>query len=178
MRAEEVTMLNYWSRYRHALCIRARVICAWTLLVTLGLLGGLVTAYPAVAASASDDDAAWAAVRAQVPETVPIYRPTYLPARLQTPARVGRDAGLVTPTGIAYGTVANGDSVAFIIGPTNGPPTSATEPIAVHGFSGSLITAGDPRPLLEVTWSEAGEHYTVERLGVSAATNSSGSSMG
>jgi hypothetical protein len=154
---------------RHALWrILARTTCL-CVLIALSLLPP-TGAGPGVAlAGAQDnDDAAWATIRAQFPPEVPVYRPTWLPTRVQTPVRANVLGESGAATGVDYGSPGSDNFLFFTIGPANSPFATSFEPIVVHGLPGTLsFYSGDGSrpPMLAVYWGEAGESYSIRWIG-------------
>ena len=111
------------------------------------------------------DPAAWAAERARVPTDLPVYRPTWLPARFNQPP-------IAVANGLEYGVVYTsdeGDRLLFgLTGNTCGLPAGDTsqtiEPYAVHGINGMLVinTRPDCPPRIGVFWQEAGGRYAIQ----------------
>lgn len=132
----------------------------FTFALTIALLASML-ALPAVEAAAKpnpDPDATWANFRATVPSKYPVYRPTWLPAGFNQPPALT----LVPELGVSY-QHDNGSLLVFTFGPTiSAPGPVATEPVLVHGISGTLAVRDLNRtPSIAVVWSEAGDTYEV-----------------
>ena len=130
----------------------------WALVGLLSM--GLLFSLPAEVAHAADppgSDAAWATIRARTPKEKPVFRPTWLPDRFRQPAEVASGPF----SGIAY-RGEGGDLLAFTIGATNTCPGNkvTSESVLVHGLRGNLRLS-DCSPLIAVTWSEAGDTYSI-----------------
>ncbi len=127
------------------------MLIALSLLIPAGLRPASVAA-----ASTSGDDAAWGALRAQLPAAVPVYRPTWLPDRF---AQVWQPVAPLPYVGVTYRS-AGGELLAFTFGATNSAEPSSHEALTVHGQPAMLTTTASA-PLIAVSWSEAGESYSV-----------------
>lgn len=128
--------------------------------LTIALLASIL-ALPAAGVAAKpnpDPDATWANFRATVPAKYPVYRPTWLPAGFNQPPALT----LVPELGVSY-QHDNGSLLVFTFGPTiSAPGPVTTEPVLVHGISGTLAVRDlDRSPSIAVVWSEAGDTYEV-----------------
>ena len=99
---------------------------------------------------------AWAILRAALPPDLPLYRPTWLPARFRWDP--------LPPMPMPYFGVTyeseQGDLLVFAFGPTNFAEPTRVAPISVHGITGQLSEA-DGSPPSQVSWIEHGELYSV-----------------
>lgn len=127
-----------------------------TLLVALGSPGS--SGLPIIHAATRQDEAdhAWAIVRERFPSDVPIYRPTWLPARFQ--ARVCPPAP-GPHFGVTYES-AQGDQIVFSFGPVNSAMGSEIASIEVHGITTSIVVS-DGAPPIQVRWEEHGLLYSM-----------------
>jgi len=114
---------------------------------------------------------AWTKARAELPSSVQVYRPAFMPERFgpATLEEVQNDTQYGPRCTIVYRT---GDElVAFILGMGKGalgnsPPPDVIEPITVLGAGGQLsttaTTATRSRLGLEVAWQEQGRSYQIK----------------
>jgi hypothetical protein len=124
-----------------------------------GTLAVLARAIFTKATSGSPDaatEAAWAAVRAHVPQPVPVYRPTWLPERFRQTTPEFIDGAFL---GVSYLNSAD-DYLQFSIGGANSAAPTSAEPLAVHGQAG-FLTFSDGSPPIGVHWQEAGQSYGI-----------------
>lgn len=101
-------------------------------------------------------DDAWLALRALVPSDLPVYQPTWLPARFRL---APLPPGPMPYVGVTY-VSDQGDLLVFAVGPTNSARPTRVEPVTVHGLPGQL-SFSDGSPPIQVTWIENGQLYSV-----------------
>ena len=104
----------------------------------------------------------WAAVRAQLPTSVAVLRPMYLPSRFRNPPWLL--SVFDSPTsGPRYfiGYVSGNESLHFVLGPTNSSQPTSSTVIDIRGVSGMLQTTAD-WPAIGVYWTEGGSHYAIQ----------------
>lgn len=128
--------------------------------VILGVLSVcvLLGAGPSGVRASSPDatDVAWAAARAKIPPHMPVYRPTWLPARFQQQA-----PALVNYVGVPAVVYQRADSqLAFVFGGANSAAPTGSEAVMVHGMQGALVFSTGT-PAIQVTWTEVGATYSV-----------------
>jgi hypothetical protein len=145
-------------------------VCASLLLALFLATVFPAQATPRVAAAATlappglwDDagnDAVWAEARRTVPADYPLYRPTLLPERLRTTARLtDLHLGPLTRM-ITYGDPQDGPWLMLTIGVGGGVADTST-PTVVHGQPGFINTFSNPFDETRVSWAEAEQWYTV-----------------
>jgi len=121
--------------------------------------------------SASDEDEiakiiasldVWAAARAQLPATVAVLRPTYLPSRFRDPPWLLSlfDSPQLGPRYL-IGYRAGAESLHFALGPVNSSPPTFREPTTIRGTSGMLMTSQD-WPAIGAYWTEGGHPYAIQ----------------
>lgn len=115
----------------------------------------------------------WTQVRRQLPAAVPVYRPSWLPARFQGTVSVEVPDPSVSG-GPAYRVgyrSASGNALIFALDPVNSGPPVTTAPLAVASTMGKVVTiAAGWWPQRAVLWQErTGKPlaYTVQAMGVS-----------
>lgn len=107
----------------------------------------------------SGNDAVWAEARRTIPADYPLYRPTLLPARFRTPARlIDLHLGPLTRM-ITYGDPQDGPWLMLTIG-VGGGAADTSIPAVVHGQPGFINTFSNPSEV-RVSWAEADQWYTV-----------------
>jgi hypothetical protein len=127
------------------------------------LISAMVANAPGTAAQQDASDAAWATIRARVPANQPLYRPTWLPDRFQKP-------GLAMTQGPSNNAVGyrseQGDAIGFVYERSNScapTETPVTEPILIHGHTGSLITfQKECSPRIGVYWKINERAYSIQ----------------
>ena len=120
----------------------------------------------------------WVYVRRQLPATIPVYRPTWLPARFDAPVSV--EVPDPNVSGVSGGPAyrvgyrsASGNVLIFALGAVNSVPPASSEPLAVAGVTGHYVTILPGWwPQTAVLWQEGAWEgkplaYTVQAMGVS-----------
>ena len=121
----------------------------------------------ATATSAPTGPDAWTQVRAALPPSVLVLRPTWLPEQFRE-APVLAYADNASGTGplykITYRSTAD-DVIGFVLGSENTAPPEGREPITVRGVPGQLFSTSAASPSLWVSWQEGANTYQVLAYG-------------
>lgn len=110
---------------------------------------------------------AWAAARAALPAEVPVYRPTWLPARFQAAPELwyAKDrGGDIGPTYLIGYRSDTGDVLHFALGGVNTSRPDTIEHITVRGVEATLVTT-PAWPKVGISWQEGERVYHVQGYG-------------
>lgn len=148
-----------------------------TILVFVGMMAFAAVGAPtAQASSGKAAGGAWAQARARVPAGVAVFRPTWLPARLDQPPTVPDQryfAGITEPVyEVAYVSADGTSYLRFSLGPVNGGAPNWSEALAVGGVTGRIYTTpAGWWPPIGVDWQETGSgrslFYAIQGRGIS-----------
>jgi hypothetical protein len=106
---------------------------------------------------------AWTEVRVALPEDIPVFSPTWMPARFGAPI-------LVEAQGAAYTILymAPDEQIAFILGQGagawgNAPPPDTLEPLTMHGMNGVLHISTEAK-FIGISWLQQGRPYQIKSI--------------
>ncbi len=124
----------------------------------------------AARSSGGTNQTVWTAVREQLPTSVRVLRPAWLPARFRGAPllqSLHHDALAAAAYQVGYRSTA-GDVLLFALGPVNSARPDTRTRIRINGLEGWFETTSG-WPAQAIVWQVGTAHYVVQAHGVSRA---------